>query len=261
MGEDVRTTIVFLIILLFNSCSFKGMVIDKLPYLITFRVDQNLFLTSEQEDQFKKELKSYLIQNKSQVREIYKDLTQVNFSDDTKSVYLKLRSHYLKLVEPFSLILAKYIVSLDNEQQKYFFEKANKDNRKYREKFQKERLERVFDRFERFLSDLTPQQENIIKENSSHFETLHNQWIKRRVNFQVSLKAILAQKSMPQIKIENVAQLMTNYLLEGSKVENRAKAIEVVDKIKTIASKEQQEHFKNTISELEEWLNLFEQTY
>ncbi len=244
-----------------TACSFKGLIIGNLPYLVTARIDKKIFLNSDQESQLKKDLERYFKVNKEKIKKIESDLKSMKLETSASQNYEELRIHYIDLAGPFVVILSRYLARLDFEQQTYMFKQAGKDNKKFSKRYAEKGQERVIDRFERFFGELTDDQKKLISEDKAFFETLHNLWIKRRVTLQGKLKVILSEKTMPGLKAVKIQELFMDYVLNSTDPSIRQKGFVLFDNIVKTSSNKQKEKFYEAINQLDDWLKVFYETY
>ena len=85
----MKKLIILLFIILTSSCSYKGVIVSNLPFLITNRVDNRFDLTSEQAKVFKGDIKKLLKDKKNEVKSFNEKFQAFNIeSSNRKDFYL-----------------------------------------------------------------------------------------------------------------------------------------------------------------------------
>ncbi len=248
------------------SCSYKGIVISNLPYLITNRVDNRLDLTGEQFDQMKENITKYLAQNKASISNLNKEFQKFDIKEtNKKEFYQEVRKRYIKIAHNFVPLLTKTMSTFNEEQIKEFIRKDHKNLKKREEKFTNAAPDYFVARYERFFGDLTQKQKSYIK---SKFDTLRKSqqnWMMKRNLFHTQLKVIFEYSKDTKESGDSLEQKLTdafkNYIYKSTKYKDRELAFKVLEGFIPSLTTEQLEFFEQNKVEINEWIEIYVTKY
>ena len=243
-------------ILTFSACSFKSLVFPNLDYLIVSRIDQNLGLYGEQENQVKSDIQLLLRENISFVKIILDDIKKLDPKNfDSFREYELLRTRYRTISEQVSTIIAKQIAKFDEKQIKQFYEINKEKNEEIEERIKEREIEDYFGRYEFFLGDLNQKQKDLIKKNIDLYKSLSKQRLQNRIQTQKKMRDIFLIKNQKQKEKSISVLFLTSSTLPISP--ERKQAIQLFGEIIVLMDKVQMKHFNEKRQEWVEWLEYY----
>lgn len=225
MSKNFFFLIIFCIV--FSSCSMLGVLVGKIDYYIAKKTSSRLNLYVKQEEKLHTDVEKLLDSIKPEmtvfssllksVPEKNKKIEQQFVNDFMYKIKAPLESFFLKR----SQVLSYYLSVLTVKQQKAFSEDLDKKNKKALKRLKKNNyFEKIADRFELLLGDLTPKQNLVLKK----FRFTYNRWQEKRLQINAQYhknlnEAFLIKKESKRkeriLKIgqESIEQLMN--ILQG----------------------------------------------
>ena len=248
------------------SCSYKGIVISNLPYLITNRVDNRLDLTGDQFDQMKDEITRFLAQNKTSINDLNKEFQTFDIKEtNKKDFYQKMRKRYITIAHNFVPLLTKTMSSFNEEQIKEFIRKDYKKLKKREEKLTNAAPDYYVARYERFFGDLTEKQKAYIE---SKFDTLRRSqqnWMMKRNLFHTQLKVIFEYSKDTKDSGDSLEQKLTdafkNFIYKTTKYKDRELSFAVLEGFIPSLTSEQIQFFEQNKIEINEWIEVYLNKY
>lgn len=239
-----------------SACSFKSLVFPNLDYLITSRIDQNLGLYGEQENEVKSDIQLLLRENISFVKNILDDIKKLNPKTfDSLGGYELLRSRYVTISEQVSAIMAKQIAKFDEKQIKQFYEINQEKNEEIEERIKDRKAEDYYGRYEFFLGDLNQKQKDLIKKNVKLFKTLSSQRLQNRLQTQNKMQDLFRLKDPEQKEKEIYALFLGASIMPITP--ERKQVIQLFGEIVSLMDKEQIKSFSKKRQEWVEWLEYY----
>jgi len=239
-----------------SACSFKPLVFPNLDYLITSRIDQNLGLYGEQENEVKSDIQLLLRENISFVKNILDDIKKLNpRTFDSLEGYELLRSRYVTISEQVSAIMAKQIAKFDEKQIKQFYEINQEKNEEIEERIKERKAEDYYGRYEFFLGDLNQKQKDLIKKNVKLFKTLSSQRLQKRLQTQNKMQDLFRLKDPEQKEKEIYALFLGSSIMPITP--ERKQVIQLFGEIVSLMDKEQIKSFSKKRQEWVEWLEYY----
>lgn len=251
---ECRTVVKYLFaFFLLSGCAFKSLLVSNLDWVITQRADQALFLYGEQEDAFQKDIKSFLNEQKTLIKEFQVKLEASDIkTHDLEEKAQEARSYYITIVEKLAPLLSKYIVSLDEAQLKKMRASFEEENQEIEEEIAAFTVEKVYDRYERYLGPLTKQQKSLIKQNQNIYIALKRERLGRRLKIQTQLTEALKESPRSPDKIEKILKGHAQQTMTRSQVSNLA----LIKEVLAISTDHQLKELAEKKSEILEWSNL-----
>lgn len=236
-----------------SGCALKNLLVSNLDWVITQRADQALFLYGEQEDAFQRDIKSFLNNQKSLIRDFQTKLANIDIkNNDIETKAKQARTYYISIVNKLAPLISKYVISLDEKQiekmRKSFLEK----NQEIEEEIAEFTAEKVYDRYERYLGPLTSQQKSIIKQNQNIYIALKRERLGRRLKVQAELMNALNEAPRKAEKVEKVLNSFAQQRMTRSQISNLA----LIKEVLAIATEHQLKELTDKKSEILEWSSL-----
>lgn len=256
----MRIFFLCLSLFLLYSCAAKKLAVKHADTYITYSVEKKIPLNKQQENKLAKDVDQFLIKKKIAAQEM---LPLIDKIDPEKpilfaEIYDTFLTSYREIAEDFSNLLAKYIVDLDERQQKVFFQRLSKDLKTKKEKNSDQRFSDMKRKIERLIGSLSSDQEKFLKENARYFERKGALQNERKEKLHVRLESILNQDSSPNTKKELVVEAFMNYQDEGilSSKEN----INLVKEFTPTLTLKQKEFFREKVRDLKEIIGYYLET-
>ncbi len=259
----MRSLFAYLFIsLLIYSCSFKSVIVPNLDYILADRIGDELDLYYSQEKQVKKEIKQLFISHKDKIKQLRLIVEKVSVEKTRLSeVYKSFEKVYIELGTPINKLLARYVVKLDRDQRKNFYENLRKKNEKIRERLKKNNPQRYFERFEFFFGDLNKDQKQILISNEASYKTLSKERLLKREKIQSNMKKVLRDKTKNnKLKIKEIEKLF-NLSLHFKMTEARKKTLSSIEKLLQSLTQKQKDHFRLKKDEILSWFDEFFEYY
>lgn len=249
-GLVVKYLIAFFLL---SGCALKSLLVSNLDWVITQRADQALFLYGEQEDAFQKDIKVFLNEQKSLIRDFQGKLSSADIKkDDLEEKAQQARSYYITIVDKLAPLLSKYIISLDGKQLEKMRASFIEENQEIEEEISAFSVEKVYDRYERYLGPLTKQQKSILKQNQNIYIALKRERLGRRLKVQTELMSALKETPRKPETVENIIKSYAQQKMTRSQISNLA----LIKEVLAIATDHQLKELADKKSEILEWSNL-----
>lgn len=251
--------VLFLILSLFFlvSCGAKKLVANHADTFITNSIEKKLPLTDRQEERLAKDVDQFLMKKKATAQEILPLIDKIDPAKPTlfDEIYDSLLGNYRKIAADFSELLAKYIVELDENQQKIFFRRLSEDLDTKKEKDSEGRLSDIKRKVERLVGSLSPTQEKLLTNHEAYFQRKGTLLLKRKEALHQRLQTILTQDSAPATKKEMIVEAFMNYQDESmvSSKEN----LSIVKEFTPTLSLKQKEYFREKVRDLKEIIGYY----
>lgn len=239
-----------------SACSFKSLVMPNLHFFIVSRIDKNLGLYGEQEDEVKNEIQKLLRDEVDTAKVILEDIKKLepkNF--DSLGGYELLRTRYVTISEQVSAIMAKQIAKFDEKQIKQFYQINKEKNEEIEERIKEREADDYYGRYEFFLGDLNQKQKDLIKKNVTLFKNLSAQRLKNRLQTQNKMQDLFRLNDPKQREKEIYALFLGSSTMPMTP--ERKQAIQLFGEIVSLMDKEQIQHFNEKRQEWVEWLEYY----
>ncbi len=237
------------------GCGMQELAVDNADRLLSYQITRRLPLTSKQTDLLKKDIKRFLIQEKSVAQELLPVIDQIDLTgpDKLAASYQKLQEFYARIASDFSELIATHMAPLDRKQREEMFETLEDENRKLLKKGKEERLEDIEESFIRLLGPLSGPQKKIVRSYEDYYHARAQQRVERRAKLQQEIKEIFKVDRSDKRKTQ-LSQAFGSFqkvALEGNKT------LEIIQKIAPTLSKKQREHFRTQVSTVKEILKYY----
>jgi hypothetical protein len=221
-----------LIFLLSASCSFKSLLVSKLDYFMTDKISDELNLNSEQEDELREDVISFLNQNKTTAKTL---IEKVNKFEVNKNLPVDtLKKQYKEFVARLLPILSKYYFKLSIDQRKEFFKYQENKNKEIEKQMNKITVKSVSKKYDGFFGYINDEQKNLIDKSLPLFKNMANVRMKRRINIQQALK-----KAVTFAQVQAAFAIFSKSLNENSELNNEF--LDFINKLLEQTNKDQVE--------------------
>lgn len=253
----MRVCFLILSLLLLYSCAAKKFAVKHADTYITHSVEKKLPLNTTQEKELAKDVDQFLMQKKMAAQEILPLIDKMDPEKPTlfNEIYDSILTSYRGIAKDFSELLAKYIVELDERQQKIFFQRLAEDLETKKEKDVDERLSDTKRKVERLIGSLSADQEKFLKERKTYFQKKGSLHLERKEKLHGRLETILNQDSSPKTKRELVVEAFMQYQDDGILSSKENIAI-IKDFVPSLTLK-QKEYFRQRIQDLKEIIGYY----
>lgn len=237
------------------GCTAKKLTAQHADILLEHQIEKRLPLYLSQKKQLKKDVDSFLNEQKPFAREAIPIITSIELDvSKVDEQYGTLQALYKKLALNFSRLMSKYMAPLDMKQQKEFAKNLIKENEDIKSSKSDERMEKIQDRFETFFGTITDKQIEIFKTYNKYFEDRHLLRLSRRQALHNRFIEIynmdIPEQSRKNYFYEAFADYQGNY-------PNGPKNIEIIKNIIPTLSRDQKEYFEDKTNDIKEILNYY----
>lgn len=239
-----------------SSCAGKQLAVNNADTLLEHQIKKRLPLYTAQKIELTKDVNKFLHEHKPLAREMLPMIDAINLEDPQKidESYKKIVGFYEKIAGNFSELFAKHMATLDNKQQKEFFETLSDENRKIANVDEEEGLEKVNERFEKFFGSANEKQKGLLTKYASHFEERNKLRIERRRKLHQEFKDIYEGETSEGSKKKQFTQAFEHYYKNSM---NHEKNIEMLKNLIPTLTAKQKEYFRSRTQEVKEILNYF----
>ncbi len=239
------------------SCAAKKLAVQHADTFITHSVEKKIPLNNQQEKELAKDVDQFLMKKKIAAQEILPLIDKMDPSEPTlfDEIYASLLKSYRGIAEDFSTILAKYIVDLNNRQQKIFFERLKEDLETKKKKNSEERLSDIKRKVERLIGSLSDSQEKMLRSHSNYFQKKGNLYLDLKEKLHTRLESILTQDSAPKTKRELVVEAFMNY--QDESILSSKENVALVKEFSPTLTLKQKEYFRGKVKELKEIIGYY----
>ncbi len=230
----------------------KKLAIENADHLAYYYVQKDLPLRPNQRQEFKKNIKLFLNQNKHIVRnDILPLLHSLNLDnlEEIEKEYQQFEFIYLKIARMVSDVLSRELVKLDQEQQKEFFNELKHENDVIRKKIKIDPFQKVEERFEKLVGPSNLTQKKIIIEYSEYMKERSQDRLVRREKLHQKFKELYEQKVSEEAK-KSLFQEAFEFYQKESLSGNRN--LEILKKVLPLLTKEQKIHLKKHLMNAED---------
>ncbi|MDX1692237.1 MAG: DUF6279 family lipoprotein [Ketobacteraceae bacterium] len=211
--NGLRGAVLMAFVLLLSGCAVK-LVYNQLDWVIPWYLDDYMSLNSSQEEVFDKRLKNYLTwHRKTQLPEYGAFLREV--ADDLETGMTKAGIHHVqeRTRELGQVLLQRLVPDMvalfrdaSDEQVAELFEAFEKQNEKYREEYieasekaqRKKRARETEAYIERWTGRLNSEQKALIREGTSNYQLMGQEWLDARLAWQQEFRRILGVREDEQ---------------------------------------------------------------
>ncbi len=241
------------------ACAAKELVVRNADTMLEYQVTKRLPLTSHQKNELQKDVDLFLNQEKKIAEEMLPVIDQIKLgsSEEVKPIYKKFESFYRKISSDFSTLMARYMVKLNEKQQKEFFENMKDENERYASKTQKERREDAEEALEKFIGKLSETQSGVIRSYDQFFRKQLRTRLTRRVALHEKFKTVMSSGSS---SAEKEKELHRIYIAHQEVNFSESKTLEIIQKFIPTLSAEQKDMFREKTREVKEILRYFIQS-
>lgn len=245
-----------LLCLMFSGCAAKKLAIDNADTLVSHQITKRVPLYSKQKDKLSRDIDKFLNDSKPLAQEVIPIVDEINLSDEDKldAQYEKFEDFYAKIAKDFSLLMSKHIATLDEKQQKDFFNTLDDENRELLKKEKEERLDHIEERFEMFFGSIKGEQKQLIREYADYFHQRARDRLNRRVKLHQDFREIFKQDSSQETRANMIQEAFVEFQNDTIKGN---KNLEIIKKMRPTLTKTQKEHFRNQTLEVKELLKYF----
>ncbi len=206
--------IVFCIVFL-QGCTLQSYLVSQIDTILEVRLQGQLDLYYQQKKALALDLDLFLNQQKAYIPEAQKHITQIEI-EKTEAIEKNLMGFirlYKRSAKDFNLFFCKYLAVLDDSQITSFFKKQVEENDDLKNKISKMNLEKLTERVEFFVGDITPEQRPIIQSYLAYWIHKAEERLQRRIQLQQQLRPILISS---QDNKEQVLRETLDFYVESS---------------------------------------------
>lgn len=273
-GVVVKKIIIIGFVLLLSGCSTK-FVYKNFDWLVYWYVDDFIELSNEQELLFDEKLVAWLEWHKTvevpkyiaHLDELSEDIRMKQISLDKMDYHQqKAAEHWTRLKERIIPDLVEMAPTLSSEQVESMFkeiDEINKEEAKEREEFlaksPEQRTEKSIKRnnknVERWLGDMTAEQESLIENTHGQYHSNGELWLEYRIRYQAELRSLFNEPDRgDKFKAELQKLLMhpeeyRSTSLNQRNVENSLKYKEFLLNVDALATEQQRMHLLGEIAD------------
>nr|WP_136252394.1 DUF6279 family lipoprotein [Ningiella ruwaisensis] len=225
----MKKIIVLLTVFLVAGCSTK-FAYKNIDWLVYWYIDDYIDMTKAQEQQFDTYLEQWLSWHKrselplylAHLEELKADIASQNISIAQMDYHQeKAREHWTRFRAHIAPDLAQLATTLSDEQVVYLFAALEKENledeeeREERAKRSEKRkkadwLDRNEDNLEKWLGNLTDEQETFVENSYGNFSSTSQYWLEYKRNYQQALRKVFSQAGRGEEFTSRLAELLTD---------------------------------------------------
>jgi hypothetical protein len=249
--------IMLLVLVLFQACAAKKLVVEHADTFIETAVERRLPLYSAQKKALSLEVDKFLEKNKEIGRKIIPLIDQINLDDTSNldEIYNEFLVQYKKVATNFSKIVAKHMSELDENQQKKLFENLNVENAQQLRKDALERSKAVENKVEKLIGSLSEGQSKFFNDQAAYFQDKAKAKIKRKEKLQSKLKEILAQDISSNTKEDQILEAFQTY--QDETIESSRSNIPLVKQFVPTLTPKQKERFRDRMKDAKEMIGYY----
>lgn len=270
----MKKIIIIGFVLLLSGCSTK-FVYKNLDWLVYWYLDDFIELSSEQESLFDDKLSDWLEWHKTveipkyiaHLGELSEDIKMKQISLDQMDYHQqKAAEHWTRLKARIIPDLVEMAPTLSSEQVQSMFEEIdeiNKEESKDREEVlskspeqrKQKSLKRNKKNLERWLGDITNEQESLIENTYGQYHSNGELWQEYRIRYQAELRSLFNEADRGdrfKAKLQKLLMYPEEFrsaLLNQRNVENSKKYKEFLLAVDALATEEQRAHLLSEIAE------------
>ncbi|MBT3983867.1 MAG: hypothetical protein HOE90_21100 [Bacteriovoracaceae bacterium] len=243
--------------LFLSSCGIKEVIVANFDLILTKKIGDEFHLNSYQRDSLKKDIQSYLKNQKMLASSLLKQLEKHQIKNAVVSDdFIYLKGIYTEIAVSFSAILSKYLAQLNPYQLGKF--KQNLQQRNQSLKISTlANTSPAKKRFGKFFGDLREDQINLIKGGSDIFNKISQQRYDRRLSFQRDLLDLLGSNEPVHRKQELVHKLFTQYNLKLKFGHEQKLAMGITQKIVSGLGSSQIDYFSDKKNDIKDWIAIY----
>lgn len=254
----MRFSSLFLVGLLGSGCAAKKMMVRHADNLLEVQLLKRLPLYEAQKKNLSKEVSAFMNEQKQLVQNALPILNDLELSQvKIESQYDRLHSAYKQLALNFSKLMSRFMAQLDKKQQKEFDQKLTEENEEIAKTKLQTRLDKINERLEILLGNLSDEQKHLIKNHRKYFEDRHILRLKRREKLHERFREIYRLNLSDESRATYFYEAFEDYQMGYPESEKNKEII--LQLIPTLSSK-QKEIFKNRLTDLKEILQYYLET-
>jgi len=209
------------------SCSTAKITYNSLDIIIPWFLDDYVTFNETQEHQIAAMLSQHLEWHRNTqlpgyvelLGEIQQDIQADVSNQQLLGYYTSSQKLWQTMVIQFIPDIATVLATLDDDQVKELFDSMEYHHEEMKSKYvdltpdemHEGRIDRMKDRFERWLDELTPQQEKAINVWSHELKPINEYWHKNRLQWNNQFKLNLEQRNKPTQFYTNLRRLFIDY--------------------------------------------------
>lgn len=241
-----------------QSCFVFKMAVRNADSLLESHIEKKIHLSTPLKKELSEDVTFFLNLKKKDSEALTKAMSQLNFekSDQLEKSYQAISAVIVPMIHDYAKLLAKYMVTLNEADQKEFFRNFTKETEKHAKKDAEDRIKSGEKRFIWFFGTITDAQKKTLKDFSPGVELLHNETLKHR--------SILEEKFKEDFKITDATKKQEAFLLHQNDyfkaIISHEWNLKVINAIVPTLSEVQKSHFLQRKQEILDLLDLFRKT-
>lgn len=238
------------------ACGPKKLAVKNADTLIVHQITKRVPLYSAQKDELAKDVDRFLVNKKPMVQEIVPIIDELDFKDSGRleSQYQTLETHYRKIAQDFSALMAKYLSKLDAKQQKEFISNLEDENKKIAVKVKRNPMSDIESRFKLFFDSISDSQKKLLNTYKDYFKARNELRLQNRLKLQEQIRGLTSEELSAESKQKMIQDYFTEY--QKASLEDN-KNVEILKKIAPTLSDEQRKYFKEEAQDIKETLKYF----
>lgn len=247
----MKLTLVFMIMLFTNGCTFKKLAIQNADQLIYFYSVKRLPLNKKQKTEYKVAIKNFIKSNRNIITQELEPLLGLIDLKDIKTTeiqYHQIEDLYLRIAGNFSQILSLFLAEFDGKQQEELFKNLNEENSKIHKRIEERGIESIKKNLETFIGELNEKQIGILSSYSSSLKEQSYRRLEKRKKLHETIKLIYDQKNPTERKAA-IQEAFIGYQNQSIKETNY---LEIIKNIIPTLTDKQIKHFKKLLKEIKE---------
>ncbi len=239
-----------------SGCAAKKLIVQNADFFLSREVSKRLPLSSDQKDKLAQEVDQFLEKSKPQAQELIPLIAKISFAHTEKfpSIYEELLGHYQKLADDFTGIISRHLASLTKDGQGAFFNILEDEDQKLSDIKKDKQIEKVAERFDRFLGSVNAPQKQLIQEYGDYFENRAQKRLERRKRLQLKFREIFQSGNDLESKSRSFQEAFKKYQVESFEGN---KNLEILQRILPTLTPDQKEHFLKHLEDLKEMLKIY----
>ncbi|WP_163831097.1 hypothetical protein [Spartinivicinus ruber] len=248
--------IVTITIVLLASCSLQSFFIRNLPSLFADRIADTLSLNASQEEALSQDIEKMLTREKHRVVKLKTYLNEIKVKEfEAGQVHQFIAENYLELAKQVNVLLAKYMLLLDESQKLEMYANFAEENNEIKERIEDYDIDNVYDKFTFFVGSLTDEQKLMINNKVTTFKGLLEERLTRRIQTQSALMKILNNTETD--KQTSIIELLNQKISFYPPNKSRTLVILLINNFMETINNKQMNSIEKRRKKITDWLNAY----